>query len=186
MTSSGFRKLFWGFLFILIDIPIMKIDILPDTIGYIFFLLGFKALAKNSSFFIKGKNVSIIMTILSILIMYQQIMNSNKFSLIHFELLEKLTIPISCIALILEIYMIYNLFMGIKEMCEQKENSQLYEETEDIWVKYIYLTIGFACSIFVILIPVVGIIFLVALAIASIILFFKIMKLMKRCEYELV
>lgn len=35
MNESGFHKLYWGFLFILIDFRINGFDILPNVIGYI-------------------------------------------------------------------------------------------------------------------------------------------------------
>ena len=65
MVRSGFDKLFWGFLFVMIDFRIQGFDIIPDVIGYILFAVGFHMLAVNSTFFKKAENFNYIMVIVS-------------------------------------------------------------------------------------------------------------------------
>jgi len=65
MVANGFNKLYWGFLFILIDFRINGFDILPDIIGYILFAFAFSALASGSSHFVLAGRYNIPMIILS-------------------------------------------------------------------------------------------------------------------------
>ncbi|MCY6957724.1 hypothetical protein [Clostridium brassicae] len=184
--KNGFTKIFWGFLFIMINFRITGFDILPDPIGYLLFFIGFKELSSKSNYFIKGRNCSIIMVILSIFTIYQTPPNGKGAGLIKLGVLEKFIIPISIIVLIIGIYIVYNLFMGVKEMCHQQENTLLYDEAEDLWRKYIYLTIGIVFLGLLIHIPLIAILFAIVLAIASIILAVKIMKFIKKCESVLI
>ena len=48
MYEKAFKKLFWGYIFIFINLRISGVDILPDSIGYIIILQGIKMLFPNS------------------------------------------------------------------------------------------------------------------------------------------
>lgn len=184
--KNGFTKIFWGFLFIMINFRIIGFDILPDPIGYVLFFLGFKELSSKSNYFIKGRNFSIIMAIVSIFNIYQTPPNSNGAGFIKLGALEKFVIPIGIIALIIGMYIVYNLFMGVKEMCQQQENTLLYDEAGELWTKYMYLTIGAIFLGLLILMPLIAIPFAIVLLIASIMLAVKIMKFIKKCESTLI
>lgn len=185
MKNTGFKCVFFGIIFILLYIPMMKIDILPDAIGYIFLLFGFKALAKNSSYFVKGKIMSIVMIIVSIISMYLQIAMSDKFDIPMFSIFEKVVEPIQVISFSLEIYITYLLFSGIKDMCKQREKTELYVETEQIWKMYVYMLIGSVLVALFIFLPIISLIIIIVLTIASVVLFFKTIRLIKKCENEL-
>lgn len=185
MKNSAFKYVSFGIIFILLDIPIMKIDILPDTVGYILFLFAFKALAKNSSSFVKGKKMSIIIIIFSIISMYLKIAISDKFNIPSFSIFEKLTMPFELVLVILEIYIIYLLFSGIKDMCEEKNDTELYAKTEHIWKLYICIIIGSAIAGVLVFLPIVALPLMIVLMIAFVVLFFKTVRLMKECENKL-
>ncbi len=71
MIISGFSKLFWGFVFIMIGFKIQGFDILPDILGYLFFAAAFSNLSSLSINFEKASKYNIPMIILSIFSIYQ-------------------------------------------------------------------------------------------------------------------
>ncbi|MCY6356302.1 hypothetical protein [Clostridium sp. ZS2-4] len=180
MTESGFRKLYWGFLFIMIDFRIMGFDILPDTIGYILFALGFSILASNSIYFVKARNFNIVMIVLSLFSIYEKPVQSGE-SWIHFGSLGFIGVLIGVITIILGLLVIYNLFMGIKDMCEQRGEIGLCSEANKRWTQYLQLQIAAIFAFVLIFIPLLAIIYIIVLLVVTVMLTVKIMKFMKKC-----
>ena len=56
----------WGFLFILIDINVMRIDLIPDFIGYFIVLTGIRKLEAQGLAFPRVRPILILLAILSI------------------------------------------------------------------------------------------------------------------------
>lgn len=178
MNEDGFRKLYWGFLFIMIDFRIQGVDILPDIIGYILFAVGFGILALHSIHFSKARNLNIPMIILSIFSIYEVPAQNGG---VQFSPLGFFGILISIASLILNLLVIYNLFMGIKDMAEERGQMDLYTESNKMWNQYLMLQIAGIFMFVLIFIPLLGLISIIALLIASIILTVVIMGFIKRC-----
>lgn len=184
MTENGFRKLYWGFLFVMIDFRIMGFDILPDTIGYILFALGFSILASNSIHFIKARNFNVVMIVLSLFSIYEKPIQAGE-SWIHFGSLGFIGVFIGLIAIILELMVIYNLFMGIKDMCEEGGEIGLCTEANNRWNQYLQLQIAAIFAFVLIFMPPLAIIYIIVLLIVTILLTAKIMGFMKKCGERL-
>lgn len=70
MYSKAFDKFYWGFLFIMLNIPIIGFDILPDIVGYILIYQGLSLLEEEREEFEIGKKFAFPMIFLSILTIY--------------------------------------------------------------------------------------------------------------------
>lgn len=67
MAARGFRKLFWGFLFIFLDFRINGFDVLlPDFIGYILLTIGLGTLALRHVAFRNARAAALAMIFLSL------------------------------------------------------------------------------------------------------------------------
>lgn len=182
MNESGFGKLYWGFLFIMIDFKIQGFDILPDIIGYILFAVGFGILASNSIYFIKVQKFNIIMIILSIFSIYEAPTQGGGIQLGSFGLFSILIVVAS---IVFSLLVIYNMFMGIKDMAEQHKQMDLYTEADKRWNQYLLLQIASAFAFVFIFIPPLAVIYIIALLIIAIVLTVNIMGFIKRCGENL-
>lgn len=182
MNQSGFSKLYWGFLFELIDFRINGFDIFPNVVGYILFFVGFGILAQNSLYFVKARNLSIPMIILSLFSIYEK---TGQESGIQLGDLGILSIPVAIVSIVLSIFVVYNLFRGIKEMSENQVQMDLYSEADDRCRQYLILQVA-AISVFVlILIPALAVVFIILIYILTIVITVRIMQFMKRCGERL-
>jgi hypothetical protein len=179
MRKTGFNTLFWGFFFELLDFRINGFDILPDVIGYLLFLVGLISLSSYSVYFSKAKNYSIVMLALSIIGLFKGtavgIGVSNEMTL-------GVTLLLSIVILIIYLLLLYNIFMGIKDLATVQRIGEIYDEADKRWIQFIWLQILIIPGFIIIFIPFINIIYVIALLIASIVLAINIMKLMKKCE----
>ncbi|MBM7582792.1 hypothetical protein JOD02_001661 [Caldicoprobacter guelmensis] len=183
MNQKGFTQLYWGFLFIMLDFRIQGVDILPDIVGYIFFASGFRALASNSEYFNKASGLNIPMIILSIFSIYEKPVQGSGIN-INFGASGILGILIGVVSLILELSIVYYLFMGIKEM-SNNVYQDIYEEADRRWSQYLMLQIAVLLGFIVAFIPVVNFVYIIGVFVASIILMFIILGFLKRCGEKL-
>jgi hypothetical protein len=177
MNRDGLMKFYFGFLFIMIDFKFQGIDVLPDIIGYILFAVGLSALALNSEYFNKAKPLNYVLIILSILSIYEKPTQGSGIQLGTFGIFG---ILLGVIGTILNLLVVYYIFMGIKDMAV--EHNDLRQEADQRWKQYLYLQIAALASFALIFIPPLALIFIVALFIVSIILTVVIMGFIKRCS----
>ncbi len=182
MNGRGLNKLFWGFFFIMINFRIVGVDILPDIVGYIFLASGINELIPNSSFFNKAAKYNISMLILSIFSIYQIPAQGGGINL---GVLGIFSIPIAIASFILNLLLVYSIFMGIRDMSENLEQYDLMEEAEKRWNQYKTLQIALLFSFIVIFIPLLSLVYIVVIFIAAIILTIKILGFLKRCSENL-
>lgn len=182
MNEQGFNKLFWGFIFIMLNFKIQGFDILPDIVGYIFFAFGFSELASSSSYFSTAGKYNIPMIILSIFSIYQAPVQGGG---IHFGTLGILGIPFMIAAFILDLLVIYNLFAGIKDMAENIEQYDLAQESSTRWSQYLTLKFASLFAFILIFIPPIALLYIIVLFIAAIIITIRITGFMKRCGENL-
>src|SRR5688500_17953095 len=65
--SVGFKRIFWGLLFVVFDIRISSVDlILPDFVGYIFIVSGLSFLVPHHQWFRTARVLAIIMIFVSL------------------------------------------------------------------------------------------------------------------------
>lgn len=178
MNENGFSKLYWGFLFIMIDFKIQGFDILPDIVGYILFAVGFSVLAANSEYFKKAANFNIPMIILSAFSIYEKPAQGGG---IHFGPLGPLGILIAIAGFVVGLLVVYNLFMGIKDMAGKQEQMDICEESDKRWEQYLLLQVAALLAIVLIFVPFLAIVCVIALLIASVAMTVVIMQFMKKC-----
>ncbi|HAK43074.1 MAG TPA: hypothetical protein DCM59_10720 [Clostridium sp.] len=179
MIETGLNKLFWGFLFISINFRICGIDIFPDVIGYILFALAFNQLKENSEHFSKASTFNIFMIVISIFSIYEA---PNANGGINLGFLGILSIPMVISSFILTLLVVYNLFMGVKELMSTYNKYTLAIEAEERWKQYIALIIATAVAFAIIFIPVLNIIYLLGLFVFSIVFLVKTMKFISNCK----
>lgn len=182
MDSNGLRKFYWGFLFIMLSFRIEGIDIFPDTLGYILFAIGFSKLSSRSDFFYIAAKYNVPLIILSLLSIYER---PNRGGFIYYELLGGFGIVVAIIIFILNLMVIYNLFMGIQDLANQQSMAELEEEAEDLWCKYKILQISTLFIYILMFMPVLGVVYIVCMFIFAIWVMIKIMKFIKICDEEM-
>ncbi len=175
MITSGFGKLFWGFLFIMIDFRIQGVDILPDIVGFILFAVGFSALAEYSGFFKKAGKFNVFMIIVSVFYVYEQPAQGGG---IH---INPLGFLVGMVSLVLTLVVVYHLFEGIKEMVQTQEKMDLFNEAGTRWSQFLFLQLAAILMFILIFIPPLAILFIIILLVVSIIITVKIMGFMSRC-----
>lgn len=184
MYKSGFDKFYWGFLFVMINFRIQGFDVLPDIIGYILFAMGFKILAEQSNFFKKAALFNIPMIILSVFSIYQAPANAGTGTMINFGPLGLLGIPLMIAGIVLSLLVVYNLFMGIKEMAELRGEPDIADEAYRRWRQYLMFTLAVLLGFALIIVPGLAIAYIIFMLIMAIVLTTVIMKFMRRCgEY---
>jgi uncharacterized membrane protein HdeD (DUF308 family) len=204
LVQKAFRNFYWGFLFVMIDFRLNGFDILPDIIGYVFFVVGLSSLADKGEHFSKAKIFHIIMMVVSIFSIYERPAQEGVYSSdFWYGLLVGIAI------LIIGLFAFYHLFMGIKEWADggyssyqgldrweneggainpgdnQRANESraphLAAEAEHRWKQYLYLQLA-AFGAFVLLIaPPLVFFYIIVLLVVSIVLTIKFMGFMTRC-----
>lgn len=155
---------------------------MPDIIGYLLFAAGFNELASNSNYFSIAAKYNIPMTILSIFIIYE---SPAKGGGIHLGPLGVFSIPIAIASFVLNLLVVYYLFMGIKDMAEKNEQSSLMNESYERWNQYKLLKIATLFSYVLIFIPPLAVVYIFVIFVISIILTVTILGYLKRCSESL-
>ena len=182
MIAEGFNKFYWGFFFILISFRIQGFDIIPDIVGFVLLADGLGRLVSESEFFKTAQGYTLPMILLSIFSIYEA---PAQGSGINFGFLGPIGILISIASLVVTLLLVYNIFMGIKDMAEQRNKSEIAAESEQRWNHFLWLHLAMIFLFVLIIIPPLAIILIIGLFIASILLTVAIMRLMKQCEQEL-
>ncbi|WLD91735.1 hypothetical protein [Alkalihalobacillus sp. AL-G] len=112
--SSSYRKIFWGFLLVLIEIHIIAIDLLPDPIGYYFIFSGISKIVEDYQFGKNAKNLSMFIIFISVpTVFLQQTTSLNQFGQITaFSIWPMYMIVLGILKLILVFY-VFQLLMKI-------------------------------------------------------------------------
>lgn len=188
MNRNAFKMISYGFLFILVNFRIKGLDILPDTIGYVLFAAGFRSLASQSEYYRKALYVNIPLLITSLVNIYQfpasTPVQAGGVSF-NFGALGVWAIPVCIANCVLSILVIYNMFQGIIEMALAKGLGDIADEAGRKWKEYLYLQIAVLFLFAAVFLPVIGIAYIIALAIISLIIILAIMRFMKVCGENL-
>ena len=182
MNESGFNKLYWGFIFIMFGFRIQGFDILPDIVGYLFFASAFSDLASSSTYFKEASQYNIPMIIQSAFSIYQRPAQGVG---IHLGTFGIFSIAIAIAMFVLNLLVVYNLFMGIKDMAKKQEQVALVNESDERWNQYKMLQIAFLCSFILIFIPLLGMVYIIGIFVATIIITIGILGFLKKCSEKL-
>jgi len=182
MNESGFNKLYWGFIFVMFSFRIQGFDILPDIVGYLFFASAFSDFVSSSTYFSIAAKYNILMIILSAFSIYQRPVQGVG---IHLGSLGIFGIVIAIASFVLNLLVVYNLFRGIKDMAEKREQSALANESEERWNQYKLLQIASLFLFILIFIPLLGLLYLIGIFVISIIIAIGILGFLKKCQSRL-
>ena len=170
MYAKGYKRLFWGMVFISFNINIGFINILPGFIGYISIYSGLCILSSQYKLYEKGKIPAVILTLLTL----KGIWHDPNSNILTGEIYNVglLTLIIACVVIIIKIYLIYIICMGIYELCRERGLNNLMGSTISsmkfyliislIYLAYVPFSINLYSEFRVIFIIIVGIIQIIA------------------------
>lgn len=158
---SGLQLTFWGLLFTVINIRIQGFDIVPDIVGYVMIIIGLGRIEKYEEKFASAKKISYLLAVLALLNIYQapiqntvnqmgmmQTASSNvNFSagiLGSNALLGTLMMIVGFAA---DIYFLYNMCMGMKNLLEQVGDDTLAGICNDRWKLILVAQVGLGISL---------------------------------------
>lgn len=171
---SQFNKLKWGFIFILINIPIsfgrVKIDIMPDIVGYILFALALNDLSSYDYNFDSAKKYNIAEIALSIIMFI-----TNEISVLN--------VIVSIVNFVVALAFIYNIFMGVKGLADRfKAPPRIGYTADDLWNKYKWFVgISMVSVFFVFILGPLALILTAGILIYGIYMIISIVGLMNDC-----
>jgi predicted Co/Zn/Cd cation transporter (cation efflux family) len=119
------------------------------------------------------------MIILSLFSIYQRPVQNGGINLGQLGLFS---IAIAIASFVLNLLVVYNLFMGIKDMAEKQQKYNLVKESDEKWNQYKLLQIAILCAFIIIFIPLIGVIYFIAIFVITIILLIGILGFIRRCN----
>ncbi|MBY0098593.1 hypothetical protein [Mesobacillus maritimus] len=127
MLYEGFRKIFWGFILVFVEIHLMVIDILPDPIGYYLIFSGVHLVNNYFGFNNKGKHVALGLVFLSLptLFIQNQSVIQMSASSIYLSLIG-----------ILNLVLAFYLFQLMVSISKQREDNPLHQRTTTTFIIY--------------------------------------------------
>lgn len=179
VVEKSFKKIFWGYLFLLINLRIMGFDILPDFIGYIIILFGVRELSTQNEYFAKAVNMNYILIFLSLFGIYEV---TEGLGVQPNGLNNPITFILGIVSIIVDLYFMYNLFMGIRDMSDERNIIDLYNKSDDYWGYYWKLTVATFIGILFAFIPVIGLIYLLIIVVLFIVLQINILRFFWDCS----
>ncbi|MCR3923311.1 MAG: hypothetical protein NUK65_12485 [Firmicutes bacterium] len=155
----------------MLDFRVQGFDILPDILGFILFAVGINALLAYSEHFKQARSLNYAMIFISIFFISGQ---SSSYGLL-----------LGIISIIVTWYLVFNIFMGIRDMAAQAGQVDLQEEAETRWHQYRQLLIASFVSFILIIIPPLAFIMFFVLLIVSIIVLVGILQFLTKCDERL-
>jgi hypothetical protein len=130
MKKNGFDYIFYGLIFILINIPVGYVDILPDFIGYTLLYFGYDKLKQSSPYFAKVQKFILLLLLISLVTFYR-----SAFTSIEINDTAKLIQEafIGFITYILIMINFYDLFHGIKDLADKEGFPEISLEASRRW-----------------------------------------------------
>lgn len=134
MYALGYNKLFWGMIFIIFNINLGAINILPNFIGYILIYSGLDVLQEQHEIYKRGKIPAIILVALT----FKDVVHTDKTDLLSsgFQGLNISTMLIGSIVTIINIYLIYIICKGIYYISENRGLDVFKKRAETAWKNY--------------------------------------------------
>ena len=182
MNESSFQKMYWGFIFIMLSFRIQGFDIFPDIVGYLLFASAFSSLISCSTYFGVAAKYNIAMIILSIFSIYQRPVQGGG---VNIGMWGIVSIPMAIAGFVLNLLVVYNLFMGIKDVAEREDEVGLAIESNEKWNQFKMVQIAALFSLILIFIPLLGVLYIIGLIIATIIIMVGILGFLKKCSERL-
>ena len=178
MVDKGLNRIFWGFFFILVNININNFDMVPDIAGFIFFAFAFKDLEEYSTFFKEAFKYNGYLIIISALSIFNVQLSGDSIMTAKWLIM----FAVFVVSLVLRLKMVYSLFMGLKEMHNSKFYGELAAGAEERWQKYKTLIILNLFTFVAAFIPLINIMYILALLVISIIYLVNTLRYINSCR----
>ncbi|WP_020618571.1 hypothetical protein [Paenibacillus daejeonensis] len=124
--KTNFRKLSWGFMFILLDLHIYIFDVLPDFIGYLLILSALSRLETYYPGYKKGVPVALLLFVVSLLSL------GAGFGLHHSSFTDSpLWIGVSGIHLLLLLVLVYQLLSTFTQHARSQQKHALADSSRN-------------------------------------------------------
>jgi hypothetical protein len=129
--ESGFRRIFWGVLFIFVEVTIGSVDILPNFLGAYFIYSGCKKLKEIEESFNRVINTTKLFIGL-------EVINSLVILLVPFtndsQMLQSMIMTVGNLLLgIVELYIIYHICQGIYNIAAGNDFSFIMDKSNFRW-----------------------------------------------------
>ncbi|TCT17088.1 hypothetical protein EDC18_101384 [Natranaerovirga pectinivora] len=181
MYNQGFNKFYWAFLFIMLNFRIQGVSLIPDIVGYCLLAWGFKTLMTKSIHFKKGFNFTIPLIFLSIFTIYEPPATEQW---IVFNNALFLSALLTIVYVGLNLYVVYCMFYGIIDMAKGMEKNGISSGAQKLWETYLFLKLAMLVIYVLMIIPLIGLLFLIGYFVATIVVLVKIMKFIKETNIE--
>ena len=144
MRKDAFMKMFWGFLFIFLDIRINGIDVfLPDFVGYILIVFGLAALSGFHPGFRKANAYAKVMVPLSFLDLVEMKRTIGRRS--GLIVWRHPLWPLMFLAMILNLIMVWHICRAVSELAEASGNRDLADTAILRWKLYVGVAVASWC-----------------------------------------
>ena len=184
MYYSSYNKLFWGFIFVFININLGPIDVFPNFIGFFLICAGVTTLVSQHQAFEKAKVPALLLGILS----FKDVFKGQPQSFVDTSMLSQnmLWIIYDEIAFITLIYLVFSVSRAIHLLAKERGLEELSERAENRFRAYLItsLVLGFTTP-FLLNVSKDWQAGYFILAIIALIVAFFIMGLMRRARNEL-
>lgn len=174
---GGLKLAFWGLIFTVINIRIQGFDIVPDVVGYIMVIVGLGRIEKYEKNFTMAKWAAIILAVLALNNIYQApvqhkvnqmgmeqtVASSMNFNAGMFGAVLWLAVILIIVGLAVNIYFIYSMCMGIKNLSNQVGDYKLAEICDDRWKLILGSEVGLLISALLVLLEIMFGVFMVML-----------------------
>ncbi|SHF70569.1 hypothetical protein [Ornithinibacillus halophilus] len=129
---NEFLKIFWGFLFVLIEIHIAVIDLLPDPIGYYLIYSGISSLTQEHQIGKKATNWASALCVISIpSVFVQQAVDTMR-------VLSEWSIYFLILGL-LKLILVFYVFQVLLELAKRHEARDLASYTKKLFKAYVVI-----------------------------------------------
>lgn len=153
VISTSFNYIFWGLLFVFIDLRINQVDIfLPDFIGYLIIYSALRSISPLHIRFKKAGTYSIISMLFSLLDCVGVTQTSSQSESFYISI-DPLY-PLFMIGLVFHILMIWEICTGIYELALRKKDSSLAQSAINRRNIYVFIeTISQVAGFVLLVIP---------------------------------
>ena len=165
---------FWGMLFILIDLQISGFDILPDIIGCVIAIIGFHQLGEKSEHFKRGRNILLVLTAFIAVVW---LLPNHLIIQTEGNATNWIALLISIAFFVLDLMLVYSLCSGIHDVATRMGRSDLAETAMRRWKYYWVVVLSTFLIMFIaLLIPLLGVLLVFAMGVAGIIVSVLLLK----------
>lgn len=184
MYAVGYNKLFWGMMFIVFNINLGPINILPNFIGYMLIYAGVNILSSQQKIYEKGKIPAIILIVLTL----KDIWHNESANILadQFNRFGLITMVIGAVVIVINLYLIYIICKGIYELCSLRGLNELMRSTIGSWKAYFVVDLISLLYIpFSLNLPLSYGIFMIIVAVIKIFVSISIAGLFRKCKVQL-